>query len=76
MMPIVNGLQAEFGKQVVFAQFNVSTEDGARLQEHYGLRGHPAYVLVDSNGQVTWRSVGQKPEEELRAPIETLLASQ
>ena len=45
------------------------------MQVRYGLRGHPADVLVDSSGQVSWQSVGQVPEDELRTHIETLLAA-
>lgn len=75
MTPIVNGLQAEYGDRVAFVQFNVDTPEGARVQQRYSLRGHPAYVLVDSRGQVTWQAVGQVSEDELRAHIETLLAA-
>lgn len=74
MTPIVNGLQAEYADRVVFEQRNVATPEGARLQERYGLRGHPAYVLVDSRGQVSWQGVGQVPESELRMRIQALLA--
>ena len=75
MTPIVNGLQAEYGDRVAFARFDVDTPEGARMQVRYALRGHPAYVLVDSSGQVSWQSVGQVTEDELRTHIEMLLAA-
>lgn len=74
MTPIVNGLQAEYGDRVAFVQFNVDTPEGARMQQRYSLRGHPAFVLVDSRGQVSWQGVGQVAEEELRTSIAALLA--
>ncbi len=75
MQPIVDGLQAEYADQVAFVQLNVDTAEGARLRGHYSLRGHPAFVLVDSDGQVQWQGVGQMAEDALRAPIEALLAA-
>lgn len=73
MTPIVNGLQAEYGDRVAFVQLDVDTPEGARMQERYGLRGHPAYVLTDSHGQVSWQGIGQLSENELRAHIRALL---
>lgn len=73
MTPIVNGLQAEYGDLVAFMRFDVDTPEGARIQARYGLRGHPAYVLVDRSGHASWQSVGQLTEDELRTRIETLL---
>ncbi len=75
MTPIVNGLQAEYGDRVAFVQLDVATPEGARVQNRYSLRGHPAYVLVDSRGQVSWQSVGQVTEDELRTRLEALLAA-
>lgn len=74
MTPIVNGLQTEYGDRVVFRHFNVTTPEGARMQVRYGLRGHPAFVLVDSRGQVSWQVVGQVSKQELRTRLEALLA--
>ena len=75
MTTIVNGLQAEYGDRVAFVRLDVDTPEGARAQTQYGLRGHPAYVLVDSHGQVSWQGVGQVSEDELRVQIEALLAT-
>lgn len=75
MAPIVNGLQAEYGDRVAFVYLNVDTPEGARAQTQYGLRGHPAYVLVDSRGQVSWHGVGQISEDELRTRIEALITA-
>lgn len=74
MKPIVNGLRAEYGDRVVFVQLVVRTPQGGRLLERYALRGHPAYVVVDGNGQVSWQGIGQVSEDALRARIEAVLA--
>ena len=50
MLPIVNGLQAEYKGQLVFEQIDANQEIGQQRLRAYGLRGHPSYVIIDAKG--------------------------
>lgn len=75
MRPIVNGLEAKYGSEIDFRQHNIITDEGHAWAEQYDLRGHPAFVLVNSQGQEQWRYVGVVPEETMEAALMTALAS-
>ena len=74
MRPIVNGLEEDYGDQIAFQRLNVAQE-GQDLFRRYNLRGHPAYVIVNTEGEVLWRFVGQVPRQTLEEGIRQALAS-
>lgn len=76
MRPIVNGLEAEYGERIDFRRYNIVSEEGQAWASQYSLRGHPAYVLVDSAGQERWRYVGVVPQEVMEAELAAALASE
>lgn len=68
-MPIVDGLEAEFEGQVAVMRLNFQEAANAQLHAEYGLRGHPAFVVLDQDGQVTQRFFGPQRAETLRAAM-------
>lgn len=68
-MPIVDGLEAEFSGQISFVRLNVEQPDPARIQQSYGLRGHPSVVILDATGQPTNRYFGAEDVETLRIAL-------
>ncbi len=73
MLPIVNGLEAEYGDQIQFQRLNVAREEGKTLFQRYNLRGHPVYVIVNPQGEVLWRFVGETSRQILEAGIRQAL---
>jgi hypothetical protein len=74
MMPIVNGLEAEFGDKVKFLYFNAT--DGAEGQyifEALSLPGHPSYVIFTSSAEELYRSFGIVSENSLQTAVENAL---
>jgi thiol:disulfide interchange protein len=69
MQPIVNGLEAEFREQLAFVHVDANTEDGQALMRAYGLRGHPSYVIVASDGQAHWQFTGSFQADALRRQV-------
>lgn len=67
-MPIVDGLETDYGDRMAFQRLNAARE-GQPLFQRYNLRGHPAYVILDEQGDVVWRLVGQVPRERLEQGI-------
>jgi hypothetical protein len=74
MMPIVNGLEAEFYNRVEFLYLNVT--DGAEGQAaftRFALPGHPGYLILLPDGFEAYRGVGVLPINVLRQAIEESL---
>ncbi|MCB8984679.1 MAG: hypothetical protein H6659_12695 [Ardenticatenaceae bacterium] len=62
-------LEAEFGPGWSIYRLNASEPDVLTLQESYGQRGHPTFVVLDETGAVTAQFIGQQPIEVLRAAL-------
>lgn len=73
MEPVVNGLEQEFGSQVEFHRINASDSDGRVLYQFYGLRGHPAYVILNSKADVLWFGFGEQAKDILAQQIHLAL---
>lgn len=73
MTPIVNGLESEFGDRILLRRLNVDEAEGRQAAQQYRTRGHPALILIDSDGVVLWSRVGVIPLEDLASAIEGYL---
>jgi hypothetical protein len=73
MEPVVNGLEQEFGSQVEFQRINASDTDGQAIFQTYGLRGHPAYVILNSEADVLWFGIGEQAKDILIQQIHLAL---
>ena len=75
MTPIVNGLKEYYGTQVDFQLLDASIGEGEALFEHYGLLGHPSYLLLNTDGVEKWRGIGPADKDLLADQIITLIGS-
>jgi len=76
MMPIVNGLEAEFGNEVTFLYMNAADDgEGQRAFESLYLPGHPSYVIFVPTGEELYRAFGIVSEDSLQLAIENALGS-
>ena len=73
MAPIVDGLEAEYGDRVAFQRLNVDDDDGRIAAQHYRMRGHPAIVVINAQGNVVWSRVGVQPREVVASALESVL---
>ena len=69
MEPVVNGLEAEFDAQVEFRRINAGDFDGRVIFESFGLRGHPAYIILNPQGEVLWQGLGELSLDSIQAEI-------
>jgi hypothetical protein len=76
MAPIVDGLEDDFGEQVEFRRIDAGTDEGQTAFRAYGLRGHPAYVIVDAEGAVLWTSLGEQTRQALIDQMDQVLKEQ
>jgi hypothetical protein len=75
MNSIVNGIANEYRGRVDVRQLNARS-DGSAAFALYRLTGHPAYVVILSNGQITWSDVGIKTREQIIEQLSDALAKQ
>ena len=66
MEPIVDGLEAEFTGRITIIRINANDPAGAEQLASYGLRGHPAFVVLDPAGAVSATFLGTQTVEVLR----------
>ncbi len=68
----MNGLEAEFGGEIEFFRLNAAEAENGRLQQQYGLRGHPSAAILDRDGNVVERYFGAETAETLQAVLRQL----
>lgn len=76
MAPIVDGLRVEFEGQVKVQQLDAAESDNERLQQKYGLRGHPTFVVLDENGRAVQTFIGPQTADVLREAITAVIVSE
>ena len=72
MMPIVDGLNEDFEGRVSVVQLDAAQPANAGLQVELGLRGHPSFAVLDSEGRVVQRFFGPQTAMVLRESMEAL----
>lgn len=75
MTPIVDGLAEEFEGEVKVIQLDASQPENTQLQADYGVRGHPSFVVLDGNGQVTLTLLGPQSAETLRQAMSNIVSA-
>jgi hypothetical protein len=68
----VDGLQENYGDRVAFKRLDAENE-GRTAFSAYNLRGHPSYVIINTAGEVLWKSVGELPRERFEEAIRQVL---
>jgi thioredoxin-like negative regulator of GroEL len=76
MMPIVDVLEVEFEGRVPVLRLNANEDGNAQLQADFGLRGHPAFVVLDRNSRVVESYFGPQTAETFREAMSTLVADE
>ncbi len=73
MEPIVDGLEQEFAGQIQVMRLDANDPTNNQLMEALELRGHPAFAVIDAEGQVTARFFGPQPIEALRDAMQAVI---
>jgi len=73
MRPIVDGLEQDYNDRIEFRRYNIDSKAGEAWASQYSLRGHPAFLLLDSQGQESWRYLGVIPRETIEPELQAVL---
>ncbi len=71
--PIVNGLEEEWGDQVLVVQVDIHARENQTLLSSLSVQFTPTFVLYDLKGQEVWRSVGAIDAVAAREKVETII---
>lgn len=74
MQPIVNGLEAEFAGQITVQRLRADEPENEALMATLGLRGHPAFAIIDEEGRVRHTFFGPQETAVLRAALADVAA--
>ena len=71
MRPIVHGLEAQYGGQVVFTYLDIDDPAVKPLKSEYGftLDARPLFVLLDAEGNALKRWVGVVLKDDLEQAL-------
>ncbi len=72
MKPIVDGLKEDYGDRMAFLRLDAENE-GRDAFTAYALRGHPSFVIIDTEGKVLWKGVGEQPRNRLEKGVRQAL---
>lgn len=75
MEPIVDGLEREFAEALTVRRLDADLEENARLQQTYGLRGHPTFAVLDVDAHVVQSFTGPQTEEALYEAVTAVILS-
>ncbi|NMB67608.1 MAG: thioredoxin family protein [Chloroflexi bacterium] len=70
MKPIVDGIEARYGEQLVVLRVDVITPAGWAVGREFGFQYTPTFIFFDANGQEAWRSVGILDEAQIFRSME------
>ena len=73
MEPIVNGLENEFDDDAMVIQLNANEAENARLQQQFGMRGHPTFAIINANGSLAQTFIGPQTTEVLQEALMTVV---
>lgn len=73
MEPVVNGLEDDFANEIEVMRLDVNQGLGLDAFRFYRLRGHPAYVLLNPQGEVLWSGLGVQSIEMIETQIQAAL---
>jgi hypothetical protein len=76
MAPIVDGLEADYGDRVAFQRLSADEDDGRAAAQTYRVRGHPAIVAPNPQGDVVWSWLGVQPLDVVASALESALVGE
>lgn len=74
MHPVVSGLDEKYRERVAVAGIDYYADENAAIVREHRVVGHPTFVVLAPDGEVTGQFVGGTPAEALEAAIVKALA--
>ena len=72
---MVHRLEIDYWGQIEFIYLNIDEQGVTPFKQQFGFRYQPHLILLDGNGNVVQEFLGERPEAELRAALDQLIAA-
>ncbi len=73
MTPIVDGIEEQYGEQIVLKRINADVDDGPTIVRAYRIPGHPTTLLFDKEGNEVQRLLGPQPADVIEQAVQKIL---
>ena len=73
MVPVVDGLEADYRDQVEFQRIDANSPIGKTAYQVYSLRGHPGFVLLSPDGTTLWTGLGEQSRQDLEKQLKSAI---
>ncbi|MBL6980358.1 MAG: hypothetical protein ISR58_04115 [Anaerolineales bacterium] len=70
----MNGFEEKYTDDVEVLRLNANQNEGQEAFRFYRLQGHPAFVLLNPQGEVLWSGLGVQSAEMLETQAENQLS--
>jgi hypothetical protein len=65
MEPIVDGLEEKYKNRIEFRRIDALSPEGKTAYQAYNLLGHPAFMLLNPQGELLWKGLGEQSIQDL-----------
>lgn len=65
MEPVVDGLEEKYQHQIEFRRIDALSPEGTSAYRAYNLLGHPAFVILNQQGELLWKGLGEQLSQDL-----------
>lgn len=70
----MNGLEETNPQAADYRRIDANSDEGKAVYRAYGLRAHPAFIILDSSGEVLWSGIGELTLEEIQFQLNEALS--
>lgn len=65
MEPVVDGLEEKHQNQIEFRRIDALSPEGKSAYQAYNLLGHPAFIILNQQGELLWKGLGEQSSQDL-----------
>jgi len=61
----VDGLEEKHQNQIEFRRIDALSPEGKSAYQAYNLLGHPAFIILNQQGELLWKGLGEQSSQDL-----------
>ena len=65
MEPVVDRLEEKHQNQIEFRRIDALSPEGKSAFQAYNLLGHPAFIILNQQGELLWKGLGEQSSQDL-----------
>lgn len=61
----MDGLAEKYQNQIEFRRIDALSPEGTSAYRAYNLLGHPAFIILNQQGELLWKGLGEQSSKDL-----------